>query len=94
MAYEIPIEELALRNHSVTIDCTIEIDNGGRGDWNIESITVPSFDGTEDLFIDRKNPLFHFIKDSILADHKLVAFIDGEAEENNTPSLIHKPSWY
>lgn len=94
MAYEIPVEELALKNHCLTVDCTIEIDAGGPGDWAIESITVPSFDGKEDLFLDRKNPLFHFIKDSIMADTKLIAYIDGEAEENNTPSLIHKPSWY
>ncbi len=94
MAYEIPVEELALANHSVTIDCTIEIDAGGPGDWTIESITIPSFNGKEDLFLDRKHPLFHFIKDSIMSNDKLLSYIDAEAEENNTPSLTHKPSWY
>jgi hypothetical protein len=94
MAYELPIEELQLKNHSVTIDCTIEIDNGGPGDWSIESILIPSFNGKEDLFLDRKHSLFHFIKDSIMDNPKTVAYIDAEAEENNTPSLSHKPSWY
>lgn len=94
MAYEIPVEELALKNHSVTIDCTIEIDAGGPGDWAIESITIPSFDGEEDFFLDRTQLLFHFIQEAIMDDPKRVAYIDAEAKENNTPSLIHKPSWY
>jgi len=94
MAYEIAIEELTLPNHSVMLDCTIEIDAGGPGDWAIECMTIPSFNGEADIFVSKKDVLFHIIKDAIMADPKTVAYIDGEAEENNTPSLMHDPDWH
>ncbi len=95
MAYDIPIEELELKNYCITLDCIIEIDDGGPGDWAIESITIKSYSpGEPDIFLTRKDILFHAIKESIMSDRKRTDYIDGEAEENNTPSLIHKPSWY
>lgn len=95
MAYDIPIEELELKNYCISLDCIVEIDNGGPGDWSIESITIKSYNPDDaDIFLTRKDVFFHAIKDSIMADPKRTDYIDGEAEENNTPSLIHKPSWY
>ena len=95
MAYEIVVEELELKNYCVTLDCIIEIDDGGPGDWAIESITIKSYRADDpDIFLTRKDVLFHAINESIMSNDKTLAYIDAEAEENNTPSLIHKPSWY
>jgi hypothetical protein len=94
MAYEIVIEGLELRNHPMTVDCTVEIDDGGPGDWAIESISIPSYNGDEDLFLTRKDAMFRLIADTIMRHDTWSAHIDEEAKENNTPSLTHKPSWY
>ncbi len=95
MAYELTLEEVSLPNHNMVLDVVIEIDDGRAGEWYIESISIPANDKTgDDVFLKRTELLFKIIEEAIRADSRTVAYIDAEAEENNTESLMYDPAWH
>jgi hypothetical protein len=89
MAYRIHVEELALANYPITLDCYVEIDGGHGGQWVIDSIEIESFDGNSTMHLKRGDMLFYAIDEAIHADKGWVAHIDSEADENNQPSLVY-----
>ena len=58
-------------------------------------MSIPANDQTgDDIFLKRTDLMFKLIEEAIRADSRTMAYIDAEAEENNTDSLAHTPSWY
>jgi hypothetical protein len=95
MAYELTLEEVSLPNHNMVLDVVIEIDDGRAGEWYIESMYIPANDKSgDDIDLKRTDLMFKLIEEAIRADSRTVAYIDAEAEENNTESLAYTPSWY
>jgi hypothetical protein len=93
MAYELLLEEIALPNHNMVLDVTIEIDGGRAGEWYIESMSIPANDENgDDIYLKRTDLMFKLIEEAIRADRHAMAYIDAEAEENNTSSLMYDPA--